>query len=274
MKKDSIFISLLKKYTNIDKSFIDTFFKKFKIGGELEFDIKDAKIAKHLGIDIQTLRNRLSNKYSKKKLYFEKVDFVKIKAKDSNAGVTYMVNYNCFERLAMMGDSEGSEVIRLYFSKLRQFITENQQLIFQAFENKKTITKALKYESIYFFAVDERKMDFKVGRSNDIVVRLSNYNVGRLPEVDLKYFALVKNSVLLEKCIGLKLKKHQVIKNKEIYKVDPIDIKQVIEKCYCKFVSKEKNKELYKEISYVIGLFLYTKGKVNIKPYVIIRKDL
>jgi hypothetical protein len=80
----------------------------------------------------------------------------------------------------MMGDSEGSEVIRLYFSKLRQFITENQELIFQAFENKKTVTKALKYESIYFFAVDERKMDFKVGRSSDIVVRLSNYNVGRI----------------------------------------------------------------------------------------------
>lgn len=274
MKKDSIFISLLKKHTNIDNSFIDTFFKKFKIGGELEFDIKDTKIAKNLGIGLRSLRERLLNRNAKKKLYFEKIDYVKVKAKDSNAGVTYMVNYNCFERLAMMGDSEESEVIRLYFSKLRQFITENQQLIFQAFENKKTITKALKYESIYFFAVDERKMDFKVGRSNDIVVRLNNYNVGRLPEVDLKYFALVKNSVLLEKCIGLKLKKHQVIKNKEIYKVDPIDIKKVIEECYCKFVSKEKNEELYKEISDVIGLFLYTKGKVNIKPYVIIGKDL
>jgi hypothetical protein len=95
-----------------------------------------------------------------------------------------------------------------------------------------------------------------------------------LPEVDLKYFALVKNSVLLEKCIGLKLKKHQVITNKEIYKVDPIDIKKVIEECYCKFVSKEKNEELHKEISDVIGLFLYTKGKINIKPYVIIGKDL
>ena len=39
--KDSIFIDLLKKHTNIDIKFINTFFKKFKIGGELDFDIKD-----------------------------------------------------------------------------------------------------------------------------------------------------------------------------------------------------------------------------------------
>ena len=64
--KDSIFIKLLKKHTNIDEDFIDTFFKKFKIGGELDFDIEDTKVAKHLNIELQTLRNRLSNKYSKK----------------------------------------------------------------------------------------------------------------------------------------------------------------------------------------------------------------
>jgi len=31
MKKNSIFIKLLKKHTDIDKDFIDTFFKKFKV---------------------------------------------------------------------------------------------------------------------------------------------------------------------------------------------------------------------------------------------------
>ena len=38
---DSVFIKLLKANTNIDEDFIDTFFNKFKIGGELDFDIKD-----------------------------------------------------------------------------------------------------------------------------------------------------------------------------------------------------------------------------------------
>jgi hypothetical protein len=56
------FIKLLKKYTTIDKKFIDTFFIKFKIGGELHFDIKDIDVTKYLNIKIDTLRNRLQNK--------------------------------------------------------------------------------------------------------------------------------------------------------------------------------------------------------------------
>ena len=46
--KDSVFIDLLKKHTNIDVKFINTFFKKFKIGGELDFDIKDKIVSDYL----------------------------------------------------------------------------------------------------------------------------------------------------------------------------------------------------------------------------------
>ena len=48
-----------------------------------------------------------------------------------------MVNYQCFEKLAMCSDSKESETIRMYFIKLREFITNNQHLIYQAIENKK-----------------------------------------------------------------------------------------------------------------------------------------
>jgi hypothetical protein len=59
--KDSVFIKLLKAHTNIDGNFIDTFFKKFKIGGELYFDIKDIDAANFLGISLITLKKRLTN---------------------------------------------------------------------------------------------------------------------------------------------------------------------------------------------------------------------
>jgi hypothetical protein len=84
-----------------------------------------------------------------------------------------MINYQCFERLAMNGDSEKSEVVRLYFSKLRQFITENQHLIFQAMENKKELCKHAGMESVYFFAVDETKFDFKVGRAKGYSAKIA-----------------------------------------------------------------------------------------------------
>lgn len=273
-KNNNILFQLLKKHTTIDTDFINTFFKKFKIGGELDFDIEDKNVAKYLGITLQSLRNRLLNQNSKNKNYLEKVDYVKIKSGKSSAGLTYMINYQCFERLAMSGDSVESESVRMYFVKLREFITEHQYLIYQAIENKSDLKKYTNFESIYFFAADERKFNFKIGRTKNIVQRLRNYNVGRIKEVDLKYFALVKNSFLIEQCMKFKLKKKQVLPNKEIYEIDVNLLKKVIKECYCKYVNNKQQQELYDDISNLFGMYVYTKDKINIKPYVIIGKEL
>jgi superfamily II DNA or RNA helicase len=260
---------------NIDENFIvfiNTFFKKFQIGDDLNFDIEDSDVSKYLDITLKNLRQRLSNEYSKTKRFIENVDFIKIKT-GKKSGVTYMLNYACFEKIAMSGDSVKSEAVRMYFIKLRQFIVENQKLIYQAMENKMDLNKFNGYESIYFFVIDERTPDIlKAGRTKDIVNRLRNYNVGRIKEVELKYFALVRNSLLIEKCLKFKLKKNQVLENTEIFKVDPKILKKVIKECYCKYVSSKENEELYKEISDLLGLYAYTKDKKYIKPYIIIDK--
>jgi phage anti-repressor protein len=235
------------------------------------FDIIDKNVAKYLGINLSTLRKRLANAFSKTNKFIENVDFIKIQT-GITSSITYMLNYQCFEKLAMSSDSMKSESVRMYFIKLREFLVENQQLIYQAMENKVDLNKYRGYDSIYFFAADERKPNFfKIGKTKDIVQRLRNYNVGRIKEVDLKYFALVKNSLLIEQCIKLKLKPNQVFENKEIFKIEPKILKKVINKCYCKYVSKQQNEELYKEISDLLGLYAYTKDKINIKPYVIIK---
>ena len=274
MPKNSIFVSLLKQYTNIDVGFINTFFKQFKIGGELNFDIEDKNASKYLGISLITIRKRLSNAYSKTNKFIENVDYIKIKTKKTSS-VIYMLNYQCFEKLAMSGDSEKSESVRMYFIKLREFLVEHQELIFQAMETKTNLDKYRGYNSIYFFAVDDRKQDIlKVGRTKDIVQRLRNYNVGRIKEVELKYFALVTNSLLIERCIKITLKSNQIFENKEIFKVEPRLLKKVIDDCYCKYVSSKKNEEMYNDISHLLGLYAYTKDKKNIKPYVIIGKNI
>ena len=262
----------VKEHTSIDVNFINTFFKKFKIGGELNFDIEDTHVAKYLGISLITIRKRLSNSYSKIKKFIENVDFIKLQS-GKTSSITYMINYQCFEKLAMSGDSAKSESVRMYFIKLREFLVENQQLIYQSMENKINLDKYRGYDSIYFFAVDERKPNLlKVGKTKDIVQRLRNYNVGRIKEVDLKYFALVTNSLLIENCVKLKLKANQVFENKEIFKVEPSILKKVIDNCYCKYVSSKKNEEMYNDISHLLGLYSYTKDKKNIKPYIIISK--
>ena len=119
-KKDSVFIKLLKENTNIDEDFIDTFFKNFKIGGELDYDIEDKLVSNFLGISLLTVKKRLNNAYSKTKRFIENVDFIRIKKTSSNS-IVYMLNYACFEKLAMSGNSEKSELVRMYFTKLREY---------------------------------------------------------------------------------------------------------------------------------------------------------
>ena len=271
---DNIFVTLLKKHTDIDTSFIDTFFKQFRIGGELEFNIKDKDIATYVNVDVRTLRERLRNKYSKNKNFIKNVDYIIAKSGRGNTR-TYMVNYQCFERLAMSGESSKSETVRMYFIKMREFLTEHQHTIYQAIENTSDIARYSGFEAIYFFAIDARHPNmFKVGRTTDIVKRLRNYNVGRIKEIDLKYFAVVKNAIVIEKCLKHKLHNHQVFEGKEIYEVNPNVLKKVIDECYCKYISAAKNRELYKELSDLLGMYAYTKGKVHIKPFVVIGKDI
>jgi superfamily II DNA or RNA helicase len=120
-------ISLLKKHTDIDIDFIDTFFKHYKIGGDLDFHIQDKDVSVYLGISLNTIRKRLSNAFSKNINFVENSDYIKVKT-NKTSGVTYMINYNCFERLAFGCDSEKSKVVKSYLIKLRDFLIKNLQL--------------------------------------------------------------------------------------------------------------------------------------------------
>jgi len=273
-KENISFIELLKKHTIVDIEFIDTFFSKFKIGEELSFDIEDTSIAKYLGISLINLRKRLNNYYSKNNNFIQNVDFIKVKT-GKTSGVSYMCNYACFEKIAMGGDSEESEAVRMYFVKIREFLVENQKTILQAMENKTKLNRYNGFEGIYFFVIDQRHPDiFKIGRTTNIVNRLRNYNVGRIDEVDLKYYALIKNYVLVEQCIKHNLIKNQYIKNKEIYKIHPSTLKEIINDCYCKNVNNEENKKLYDDIGHLLGLYSFIKDNPKLEPYVIIGNDI
>lgn len=56
--------------------------------------------------------------------------------------------------------------------------------------------------------------------------------------------------------------------------IEPKILKKVVHECYCKHVSTNENKELYEEISNLLGMYVYVKDKLNIKPYLIIGKNL
>ena len=81
-----------------------------------------------------------------------------------------MINYQCFERLAMIikcfhnnfifpGDSDKSEAIKMYFVKLREFITENQHLIYQALENKDDLRQYYSLETMPSKRIKYKKVE-------------------------------------------------------------------------------------------------------------------
>ena len=67
---------------------------------------------------------------------------------------------------------------------------------------------------------------------------------------------------------------NQVFSGKELFEIDADKLKKVIDDCYCKHVSVKENKLLYDEISSLLGMYVYVKDKINIKPYIIIGKNL
>lgn len=270
--QNTTFMKLLKKHTSIDKDFINEFFKDFKIGEELSFHIEDKKAAEYLGIKVESLRNRLLNKGAKTKAYLEHVDYIKTK-RNGASNITYFINYQCFERLAMSGNSEESETIRSYFTKLREFILENQKIIYQAMTNKDDLRKYAGYKCIYFFAADERKEHtFKIGGMNDIIRRLQNYNIGQINDANFKYLAIVKNKKIIDGCIANKLKPKQLHENMQIFQININGLKKVIQECYAEHVTKKENNALYDELSQLAGLYAYARDKKIVKTYIVIGK--
>ena len=53
------FIKLLKEKTTVSKSFINKFFKNFRVGDDLLFHIDEMDVCEYINITKKSLRNRL-----------------------------------------------------------------------------------------------------------------------------------------------------------------------------------------------------------------------
>lgn len=272
MDNNDNFIKLLKKNTTIDKKFIDIFFKNFRMAYDLEFHIDIEDIAKYLKTSVQTIKDRLKNVYAQNINYMEKVDYIKIR---QGKEIKYYVTYTCFENLAMQGTSSKSVEVRAYFIELRLFIMENKDLLYQTIENKKKMLKNFSsFESIYFFAVDKKETKFKIGRTKNIIQRLNTYNTGRIYEVDIKYYAVVKNMKRIENCVKEHIKSKRLVKRKEIYEISKEELKSIIHNCYKCNVSKEEHAELIRNLGALCDLYFFCKDHTKLQPCVIIGSEI
>ena len=86
----------------INSKFIDIFLKKLNIENKFAFKIKDKIVAEYINVTLDNVRRRLQNKYSKTYKFIENIDYIKIKF-GKTTGVIYMINYYCFEKIAISG---------------------------------------------------------------------------------------------------------------------------------------------------------------------------
>jgi hypothetical protein len=69
-----------------------------------------------------------------------------------------------------------------------------------------------------------------------------------------------------------KLINHNIINNKELYKINPKKLKKIIYNCYCDNVTLKQHTKLFKELGYLLEFYKYTKINKNFQPYIIIDK--
>jgi len=132
LEKYELFHEIFKPYEFIDEYFIKNIYGKIISQDTLSFDIKDVDVSNCLGIKLSTLRERLSNRFGKNKNYVEKVDFIKMKHQKTSS-VTYMLNCQCFGKLAFSSDTKNSKAVRTYFIKLREFLADKYK--FSLYQN-------------------------------------------------------------------------------------------------------------------------------------------
>ena len=55
------------------------------------------------------------------------MDYIKVK-QGIKSSVIYMINHQCFEKLAMNSNSIKSESVRMHFIKIRESLIKNEQI--------------------------------------------------------------------------------------------------------------------------------------------------
>jgi phage anti-repressor protein len=186
-----------------------------------------------------------------KKSYRLKFDYIitkhnPVNKKDprANNNKLYLLTPDCFKRVAMLSRSKNAEMVRTYFIEIENLYFKYRQQTLKGMQdeierlerNQKPIEgvaeKELKSGYLYIIRASEQKDGLvKIGRTNNLVARLRNYNSGRADDVEVLYTYKVPDIITAERCIKALLKKYQYRKYKEVYQADVEMIKELLHDC-------------------------------------------
>jgi phage anti-repressor protein len=237
----------VKLTSSVPSGFIDELFEFYdEKTRQTDFVIRLDIVAKWLSTRKRKLVETL------KKSYLVNVDYISKKNTDiqtkkdprANNNKLYLLTPDCFKRLAMLSHSKNADMIRTYFIEIEnlflkyrdQTIAGMQMEIERLQRNqrskKSSNTSKPREGYIYIIRASEAKDGLvKIGRTNNIVSRLRNYNTGQADDVELLYTYKTNDIVTTEACVKSLLVKHKYRKYKEVYQANLDIIKELVVGC-------------------------------------------
>ena len=229
-------ITLLKKHTNIDVDFINTFFSLYDLDNKNIFIINLENIAKWLESTKSDIKQTLLNSYKLN------IDYI-INKTSSNGRKgapkeEILLTVKCFKLLCMQSRTKKAVEVREYFYALEEFIDKYKNYIIEGLKDK--IEKLENNQKpkvnpskgvIYIIQTSDDMTLYKIGKTQNLKNRLLKYNTDKKDDIIPIYIYESEDIDAVEKCIKAFMKKYQYRKYKEVYQVNIDIIKQFINKC-------------------------------------------
>jgi phage anti-repressor protein len=178
--------------------------------------------------------------------YYEISKLKKVKGKGKNNTKVVMLTYTCSKLLCMISKCEKADVIRRFYVDLEKLIITYKDSIVKDLNNqlendannvdiiKKNKQKAL----IYVLKVDDNVIknenddfDAKIGRSEDLELRMKQYKVGRVSELPIVLVYLTDDALEIENCLKECMNQYKLKKNKELFHINMALVKDTIKYC-------------------------------------------
>lgn len=228
----------LKKYSDIDKNFIDDFYVFYdEEQNEYDFTIDLDKLAYWLEIRKDHLKRLLLANFIEKKDYIEVKPSQKLAGIGKNNIKIVLLTYECSKLLTMISKCKKADIIRRYYIEIEKLIIKYKDNIVSELnrqigiknKNKTIIKKNNNKWLIYILKVSDDI--YKLGKTKNLKNRMKQYKVGHPNELEIVF--IYKSNIIndIEKCVKLNLKDYEFIKGTELYKIDKLLLKDTIKFC-------------------------------------------
>ena len=234
--KNETLISYLKKHTNIDTYFIDTFFGLYdRQTKQTDFVINLETFTTWLKVRKSTIKSTLINSYTKN------IDY-KIKKGESSGGrpkEIIILTPDCFKRLTMLSRTKKAEEVRSYFIQLEKHIDKYKDYIIEGLDKQVNTLKNNQKPKIdpkcgVIYVIRSNKDIegiYRIGKSKKFKTRKIQHDSSHPDDMEIEYIFETKNIDSVEKCIHLALKERQYRRRKEFFEADIDLIKELLDDC-------------------------------------------